>query len=266
MIIWIKDPEPFQASVILRFLYYSTGLKDIDLYITGLKNLEPFIRYSRTPVEIIKEKVKFDIPKGKFLIIDPNGKDIEEINTKYDGFLIDFKGETEGVKVRGIGIDLLHYEAIALFSKIFIKEEGIEMEEQEVNKDLIYFARKIIEGIMFFDNFYIISPRLIVYALRHILKKYHIIPDIGNVNIKIDRNELIEEIEIAFYDKNLNLIAKDKAILKDKELIVPVLKRKRIKKYKMYIDFDRRRIYLSKNFWIEKTESKEELLKYFPIY
>jgi len=168
MIIWINDGEVFQSAVITRFLYYSTGLEGIDLYISGLKKIISFVKYSRLPVKVIKEKIKFDLPSGNFLIIHPKGKRLEEVDiNKYDGFLVDFSGKIEGDMVRSLGISLLHYEAISLFSKLFLTRQNININLEDFNSDKIYFAKKILEGIEFIDNYYIISPRLLLLSLRN---------------------------------------------------------------------------------------------------
>jgi len=267
MIIWINDGEVFQSAVIARFLYYSTGLEGIDLHISGLKKMGSFVRYSRLPVKVIKEKIKFNVPSGNFLIIHPNGKRLEEVDiNKYDGFLVDFSGKINGDMVRSLGISLLHYEAISLFSRLFLTKQSININLEDFNSDKIYFARKILEGIEFIDNYYIISPRLLLFCLRNFEKKYNILVDEEGTEIKLN-DKVVEKIYVKFYDRKLNEIEEDVIVLDGNYLEIPVIIKNKKSKFRFYIDFDNRRIFLSSNFYISKRELLEsdktlEYLKY----
>jgi len=265
--IWIKDGEAFQSAVIARFLYYSTGLEGVDLYISGLKKMGSFVRYSRLPIKVIKEKIRFNIPNGNFLIIHPKGKRLEEVDiNKYDGFLVDFSGMIKGDMVRSLGISLLHYEAISLFSRLFLTKQNINIDLGEFDKDKVYFARKILEGIEFIDNHYIISPRLLLFCLRNFEKKYNILVDEEGVEIKLD-DKVIEKVYVKFYDEKLNEIEEDFIVLDGNYLEIPVIIKNKKSKFRFYIDFDNRRVFLSNNFYISKRELLEsdktlEYLKY----
>jgi len=269
MIIWIKDGKAFQSAVITRFLYYSTKLEGIDLYISGLKKKSSFVRYSRLPVRVVKEKINFNIPNGRFLIVHPKGKKLEEVDVdKYDGFLVDFSGEIKGEAVRSLGISLLHYEAISLFSRLFLTRQNldIDLEESDI-KDKIYFARKILDGIEFLDNYYIVSPRSLLFCLRNFEKKYNILVDKEKTEVELG-DKAIEKIYIKFYDSKLREISDDVIILNGNYLEIPIFIRNKKKKFKFYIDFDKRTVFVSRDFYISKRELSEgdkalEYLKYF---
>ncbi|MEM4959766.1 MAG: hypothetical protein QXX12_07870 [Nanopusillaceae archaeon] len=255
MIIWINKPKPFEAAIIIRFLYYSTGLENIDLFLSEIKRIDSVVRYSRVPIKIIKEKIKFDRPKGKFLVIDPKGKSIENYDLKeYSGFVIDFSKTIEGDKIRGIGLDMLHYEAISLFSKLFLKkeEETINFDISDLEKEKIYFAKKILDGIQFVDNYYFISPRLLYFCLKNFEKRFGILVDMENSEIIFEKDKIIEKVYVSFYDKKLNLIDRDIIQLHKNILEIPTFIGKRKKRIKFYIDFDRKRVYLNKNFYISR--------------
>jgi len=269
MIIWLRDGKAFQSAVITRFLYYSTGLEGIDLYVSGLKKIGPFVRYSKIPIKVIKEKVKFDIPDGNFLLVHPKGKRLEEVDIKnYDGFLVDFSGKIGGEAVRSLGISLLHYEAISLFARLFLVEKKIDIDLEGGDiRDKLYFARKILEGIEFMDNYYIISPRLLLFSLKNFEKKYGILVDLERTEIELS-DKLVEKIYIKFYDYRLNEIDKDVIVLEGNYLEIPVLIGKNKKRFRFYIDFDRRMVFVSNNLYISKRDlSKEssnfEYLQYF---
>ncbi|MEM5828451.1 MAG: hypothetical protein QW197_03065 [Candidatus Aenigmatarchaeota archaeon] len=272
MKIWINSAKPFEAAVITRFLYYATNFENLEIYITNFneKHLSSFVRYSRIPISEIKNRIKFnEVPKGKFLIIDPNGENLENININdFDGFVIDFENKMEGKKVRGIGLNLLHYEAIAVFSKIFLKDEKPNLEElqneKEYFKEKIYLAKKILEGLIFLDNFYIISPRLLSLSLQHLHKKFKILIEEVSSEIKKEKNSVIEIVNLAFYNKRLEKIKEDSIVLKNNILEVPIFNGKETKRLKFLIDFDRRRIYISKDFFISTEDiNKEKLLGEF---
>jgi len=270
MIIWLKDGRAFQSAVITRFLYYSTGLEGIDLYISGLKKIGPFARYSKIPIKVIKERIKFDIPNGSFLLIHPKGKRLEEVDIKkYDGFLVDFSGKVMGEAVRSLGISLLHYEAISLFARLFLVEKDkvdIDLKDEDII-DKLYFARKILDGIEFMDNYYIISPRLLLFSLKNFEKKYKILVDLERTEIELS-DKLVEKIYVRFYDYKLNELDRDVIVLEENYLEIPILVGKNKKRFKFYIDFDRRRVFVSNSFYVSKKDlSKEskylEYLQYF---
>lgn len=269
MIIWINKPRPFEAAVIFRFLYYSTGLENTNVYLTGIKKLDSFVRYSRVPVKVIKEKIRFERPEGNFLIIHPEGKSLEDYDLKkYSGFVIDFSNSINGDKVKGLGLDMLQYEAISVFSKIFIKNnEKIDIENNnKIEKGTIYFAKKILDGFQFLDNYYFLSPRLIYFCLKNFEKKFKILVDMEECEIILKHDKLVENIYISFYDNKMNLIAKDVIKLEDKILRIPLIIGKTKKTIKLYIDFDKRKIYLNKNFSISKKDANEllkDLINFF---
>ncbi|MEM5830295.1 MAG: hypothetical protein QXL82_02175 [Candidatus Aenigmatarchaeota archaeon] len=268
MKIWINSAKPFEAAVIVRFLYYATAFENIEIFITNFneKFLNSFVRYSRIPISEIKNKIIFNRePKGKFLIIDPNGESLDKININdFDGFVIDFENKLEGKRVRGIGLNLLHYEAIALFSKIFLKDEKPKIEEIEKDvkyiREKTYLAKKILEGLIFLDNFYIISPRVLSLSLQHVHKKFKILIEEISSEIKKEKNSVLEIIHLAFYNKKLEKLKEDYIVLKNNFLEIPIFNGKEIKKLKFFIDFDRRRIYISKNFYISSEETNKEKL------
>jgi len=269
MKILINGAKPFEAAVILRFLYYATGFENLEIYITNFKSINPLIRYSRVPIEEVRKSIIFnELPKGNFLIVSEDGEDISNINlNEYDGILIDFENKHEGKKVKGLGIKLLHYEAISVLTKIFL-ENKIETKipkdlNQEISREMIYFARKILEGIIFLDNFYFVSPRLILFALRHIHKKFKILVDEIKTEIIKDNKNIKEKIHLAFYDKKLRKFHEDVAILDNNILEIPIVKKDEIKRYKFFIDFDRRRVHLTEKFFVSEETNEENIKDFF---
>ncbi len=255
MKIIINPLRDFEAAVILRTLYYATGLGDVEVYITRVNNLISFARYSRVPVYIIKKKVKFEKPEinDNVVILDPNAK--KTLDFIPQTLVIDFLEEYKGEKYKVLGTSLLHYEAVAFVYKFFLRKRELKIDvENEIDKDLIYLAKKILEGIKDIDNYPYISPRLLVFALRHIEKKYNVLVDYKNVEIKIDneKGEIEMKIDIEFFDRKLNKIKGDKIILKGNILEIPVIKKNRAKKYKLFIDYDKQRVYLSKSLYFDR--------------
>jgi len=181
--------------------------------------------------------------------------------------LIDFENKYEGKKVKGLGIKLLHYEAISVLTKIFLGNK-IETKipkdlNQEISREMIYFARKILEGIVFLDNFYFVSPRLILFALRHIHKKFKILVDELKTEIIKDNKNIKEKIYLAFYDRKLQKFHEDIAILENNILEIPIVRKDEIKRYKFFIDFDRRRVYLTEKFFVSKEIIEENIKDFF---
>ena len=267
MIIWINEPEPFDAAVIVRFLYYATGFENVKVHITNIKKFRSFVNYSRIPIEEIK-KINRDIPSGKFLVIDKNGKNVDDIDiNNYDGFVIDFSGRIEGEKVKALGLNDLAFESIAVLSRIFIRKENFEKKvylDEEIEKDKYYIAKKLLEGIRNIDVYNLISPRLILFVLRNIEKRFRLLVDIEKVEIELKYNKVVEKIYIKFYDSKLRSIDEDIVILEDNNLEIPILYGNKKKRLKFFIDFDKRIVYISKDNYISEVPMNyEEVLRDF---
>ncbi len=262
----------FQAAVILRTLYYGTGLKNTFLWIDHIRNPVSFARYSRTPIEVIRSKVKTGSPRelrGNIYVIDPDAKDSIKDVDKIDTLIVDFSRKTnEYPKVKAMGIQLLEYEAIAVIYELFIRRSKTEIPDlgnKEIPREAIYFARKIVEGIRYLDSYPLVSPRLIIFALRHLVKKHKLLIDPEKTEIKtVDPNgKLKMKIKIKYYNKALREVGEDEIILDENILEVPIWTEDDIVRVRFFIDYDRKKVYLSRNFYVSEAKSQKEVLEDF---
>jgi len=269
MLVFINKPRPFQAGVILRTLYYSTFLNNIDVYINGKLDRAALVRYSRVPVYDIKTKIKFDIPvlDDNFVLVDPKAdKTIDDINiTNIKGIIVDFSGEYKGKfdAVRGLGINLLHYEAISIIYKLFIRnlKEKLPILNNIPDRDSVYIAKKL---LLFVDTDFP-NPKKLQYILQHVHKKWKIVVGIKEYRLTGNLKEESVEYLVEFFDRNLRKISEAKVTYKDGLIRIPLLKKNHIEFREFFIDKNRRRVYITKEFYIDelKRDTIEDLQFFF---
>ena len=75
-------------------------------------------------------------------------------------------------------------------------------------RGLIYLARKVFEGIIFFENTPIIEPSVLIYVIRKLLKRKGIYAEGAKSLLMLDfrRGQLIEKIYIDLYDGYFNFL------------------------------------------------------------
>jgi|GEM_PF-5885132 len=257
MIIFINDPKEFELATILRTLYYSTKFQNIKIYVKGSFRDIDVIRYSRVPLKdytfvIKKEPERF--PKNTY-VIDPHAnKDISEIKN-IECLIIDFSDEYKEnfEKVKSLGLPFLHYEAVAVLYELFIKKLKQEIQElnNKIDKISIYLAKKLLE---FVDQEFI-DMKKIQYILQHIYPEKKILVQVDRQILKKDLEKILIEYFVTFYNKNMERIAESKIIQINNLIKIPVLVGKNLEIRDFFIDKSRRRVYITKDFWIE--ESKE---------
>ena len=295
MIIIVNEfNEIFDIAVITRFIHYSTGFKDIKLILRTSrlrkKDIISLIRYSRVPVEKFKSNVKvvsnfqdvLEILKNfdKIFIVQPDeaAVHISKVNScnllvldlskdKELYKLLQEKLPNKIIKVYSIKSNMLHYETIAILYELLLRRR-ISIPEipehyvpNEVLSGIFYLSNKILEGIENISNFYIINPRVLIYTLRNIFQQHGYLIDAIETNIKFDHLNGIQYQEIKFkvFDKNLNEInvITCELIGNKLKIIIPTKSGKFID-ITMFIDFEHKRIILSKNLVIEKKILSDE--------
>ncbi len=70
------------------------------------------------------------------------------------------------------------------------------------------------------------------------------------------------EILIDFFDRKLNKVKEDKIILRNNILEVPMFIGRQYRRFKLFIDYDKQRVFLTKEFYIDKFKEEEEIYKY----
>ena len=70
------------------------------------------------------------------------------------------------------------------------------------------------------------------------------------------------EILVDFFDRKLNKIKEDKIILDENILEIPMFLGKEYKRFRLYIDFDKQRVYLTKNLYLDRFKEEGDIYKY----
>jgi len=269
MLVFINKPKPFQAGVIMRTLYYSTFFEGMDIYIDGKIDKAALVRYSRVPVYEIKTKVSFDIPilDSNCLVVDPRAeKTIEEFDiAKIRGIIIDFSGEYKDrfQSVRGLGINLLHYEAVSIIYKIFIRKvkENIPPLKNTFDRNSIYIAKKL---LLFLDSEFP-NPKRLQYILQHVHKKWGVVVGVKEYRLVGNMKEEVVEYFLEFFNRDLRKLYEAKVTYKNGLIRIPILKKNHIEFREFFIDKNRRRVYITRGLYIDefKVDAIENLQFFF---
>ena len=150
------------------------------------------------------------------------------------------------------------YEAISLLYELIIRDipsklyEPPEQDLSEFNiNELFYILSHIRDSIMSINNFLFLSPRTLVFSLRHVFLNYGYFIDLVDTQVKFDHvGGTVEEIiRICIYDaQRLLKIWEEEIVLRDRVLELPfITKNGTLKKLRLVIDPDKRRIIVSRD-------------------
>ena len=193
-----SPPSLFDAAVILRTLYTGLGASGWCATIIGLGRRIPsrLVLESRVPVSVILGNVRLQAP-GQIAepayIVDNRGVAAAELDAPAT-LVVDYSGMLEKAwsglqRVSGAGFPSLTYEAVVTIYEFFIRERSaapsLEPRSSDVRKGL-YIARKALEALRFYDNYPLLEPNTILYALRRVYMSEGFIVDPRDYSIKIN--------------------------------------------------------------------------------
>ena len=209
MIIFINKPREFELATILRTLYYSTKFINLNIYVDGSFKDIDVIRYSRVPINDYKNYIKKEkpktFPKDTYVVDPDSGTDIKEVKN-IDCLVVDFSGEYKRKfnGVSGVGLSLLHYEAVSIFYEMFIKRlrEEIPNLNNRVDKISLYLAKKLLE----FIDYDFIDMKKMQYILQHAHPERKILVQVNRQIVERDSEKVMIKYFVTFYNKNMEKI------------------------------------------------------------
>jgi hypothetical protein len=263
MKIILNRPNSFEAAIVLRTLYYSTYFEDVEVYIAGKVRRDQIARYSRVPIYELKEKIRWTLPvlDENTYILDPDAnKSIFEVETP-ENLLIDFSGEFFGrfSPVRGIGLRFYPYEAVSAIYYLFVRSlrKKIPNLRNTLDKISLYLAKRFLD---FLDSDFP-NPRKLLYILQQVHKIKKMV--LGLKGFRVEGNHKTFKVTyfFEFFDRNLRKISEAKAFYSENVLRVPVFTGNSIEYREFFLDRDRQRVYITKDFYISRE--KEDSLGLF---
>ena len=172
----------------------------------------------------------------------------------------------------------LAYDAIAVIYHLFVRRltVTVEIPEQELGdldlSELFYLMRHILDSCKVIDNFLIVSPRTLVYTLRHIFLDRGVLVDLVETKLVFDHvnGSCIQEIVIDLYrSRTLEYLGRYTCTLRGRILEVPYLSRSGdVRLLKFYIDYERGRVCFSRDLCYEyvSQEREQELIQEFGTF
>ncbi len=150
------------------------------------------------------------------------------------------------------------YETIALMYELVIRdipERCVKYFEQDLSKvdisELFYILSHVKDSIFTLNNFVLVNPRTVVFALRHVYLNHGYYVDMVCTDVKLDhvRGHAEEIIKISIYDsKRLLKLWDDEVKLEGRVLEIPLIaKDGSVVRVRMFLDVDKSRIIVSKD-------------------
>ena len=193
-----SPPTLFDAAVLLRTLYTGLGASGWCVTLIGLGRRVPsrLAVESRVPVRVLLSNVRLEAP-GELAepayVVDNRGAPASGLE-KPATLVVDYSGVIRRawsglLSVSGAGFPSLTYEAVVVLYEFFIRGRGpataAEPRSEDVRKGL-YIARKTLEALRFYDNYPLLEPNTLLYALRRIYMGEGFILDPVDYSIKIN--------------------------------------------------------------------------------
>ncbi len=162
----------------------------------------------------------------------------------------------------------LAYDAIGVLYHVCIKKiaHKIEIPEQELGdlslSELFYLMKHVLDSCKIIDNFLVVSPRALVYTLRHMFLNRGIFLDLVETKLMFDhvRGECVEEIVVDVYrSRTLEYLGRYTCTLRGRMLEVPYIREDGSIKYlKLYIDYEHGKVYFNSKICYERPSSERE--------
>jgi hypothetical protein len=211
-----SPPTLFDAAMLLRTLYAGLGAQGWCASIIGLGGRLParLVTESRTPVKVLKQHVSLQLPAKlpePIYAVDPRGTRAYQVEEPPRSIVIDYSGAMmraypNMVRVSGLGTPLLTYEAAAVIYEFFIRRASRQPTARPIVQDPrsgLYLARKALEALRFFDNYPLLEPNTLLYAVRRIYLSRGFILEPRSYRVEIDpvTGEVKETIEAEAYSR-----------------------------------------------------------------
>ncbi len=212
-----SPPDVFDAAVLLRVLYTALGSRGWRAYIIGLggKQLHRLVVESRVPAQVVRDRVSLTAPASHpepVYVVDNRGEPAWLLETPstivvdYSGFYARGLGDPVR-RVRGAGLPSQTYEAVGVFYEFLVRRRSWVPRGEPWSVDPrsgLYLARKSLEALKVFDNFFLLEPSTIVYTLRRVYMREGLLLDPKRYNVDVDPVEgrARQEIEVEAYTRH----------------------------------------------------------------
>ncbi|ABM80720.1 hypothetical protein [Hyperthermus butylicus] len=268
-------PSLFDAAVIARTIYAGLGVKrNWRIHIVGVGSRIPIklLLESRIPIGLALERIRTKEPhivSGEDVyIVDSRGRPAWEFGREPRVLVVDYSGvyasqleDKRAVRVRGLGLQSITYEAISVIYEFFIRRMYGKRGVKHITGDIrsaVYLARKLVEIMSNFDNYVLVEPNAVVYVLRRVYLSEGILLDPAKYSITVDpvAGSVSQVIEMNAYTRRLRPLGKVYARLEDEVFSVEDWRGVR---YRFYIDKARRAVCVTPDYCVSTGTMKSEL-------
>ena len=280
-VVLVGVSSEFDAAVLARVLYAGLGASGWSIHVIPRKRLDlaRLIVESRIPVPIALENVRVyrrnEFPEQlaePLVLVDPSTAsqripNYSSLIVCLDKSMCSRFSAVQRVSVLGLSNPI--YEAIAILYLSRIR--GTTRFHYPVNKPkkgivgkLIYFARKCLESLSSFDNYRVLEPNVLVFALRKALIGEGFLLDLRRAEIILMFGHVIEKLYLDVYDsKTLRHLGLAVLAYDSRNNILHISNMPILKDYKLSIDIERGRVCLGPTesycFSIKHETSDKEL-------
>lgn len=252
----------FDAAVIARTLYAGLGASGWTIHVIPRRRLDRIrlIVESRIPVTIALENIKIyrqnRLPRQlaePLILIDSLATsqripDYASLIVCLDKSMCSRFSGVQRVSILGLSNPI--YEAIAVLYMSRIRRltrthYPPNKPRDNIVSKLIYFARKCLEALSSFDNYTVIEPSVLVFALRKILIDEGYLVDLHRVEISFSTGYVLEKIYLDVYDsRTFRHLGLAMLVYDSKNNILHLSNIPILGDYKLSIDVERKRICL----------------------
>ena len=173
---------------------------------------------SRIPASIARQNIVLDRlpePAEPSYIVDPRGRPAWEKPKAPSLLLVDYSGAMRRLynaePVAGASLPSLTYEAGTVVYEFFARRRvtpppsGSNAYSKDIRAGL-YLARKLLEALSVFDNYYVLEPSTVAYTLRRIYINRGLLLDPASYSIDVDpvTGEVREVVKLQVFTKRLS--------------------------------------------------------------
>lgn len=261
-VVLVGVSSEFDAAVIARTLYAGLGASGWKVHIIPKRRLSMtrLIVESRVPVSIALKNVrvyrKNELPHQlaePIILVDPSTTshsipDYASLIICLDENLCSRFSTSQRVSILGLSNPV--YEAIAILYISHIRRVArtqypANKPREDVVGKLIYFARKCLEALASFDNYTVIEPSVLVFALRKALIGEGYLIDLHRVEISFSLGQVIEKLYLDIYDaKTFRHLGLAMVVYDSKNNLLHLSNIPVLGDHKLSIDVERKRVCL----------------------
>jgi len=262
-VVLVGVSSEFDAAVIARTLYAGLGASGWTVHVIPRRRLDlaRLIVESRIPVTIALENVRV-YRRNRFpeqlaeplILVDPTTSSSQRI-PNYSSLIVCLDKNmcsrfSTVQRVSVLGLSNPVYETIAILYMSRIRRTTrarypANKPEGDVVGKLIYFARKCLESLSSFDNYTVLEPSVIVFALRKALIDEGFLLDLRRAEITFTFGHVVEKLYLDVYDsKTLRHLGLALLVYDSKSNILHLSNIPILGDYKLSIDAERKRVCL----------------------